>query len=82
MSGKLITTTGFTLRIFLRKPCIFPLVQLMSGKFLRASIEWETTQKDHSKSKDFTVQRLKLLMTSHNISFVLLIDKEFESMNC
>ena len=54
----------------------------MSVKFLEASVEWETTRKDHSKSKDFTVRRLKLLMASHNISFVLLIDKEFDSMSC
>ena len=53
----------------------------MSVKFLEASVEWETTRKDHSKSKDFTVRRLKLLMDSHNISFVLLIEKEFESMS-
>ena len=51
----------------------------MSVKFLEVAVEWETTPKDYSKSKDFTVQRLKLLMASHNISFILLIDKEFES---
>ena len=80
-SGNLITTTEFRLRLFLRKSCNCPLVQLMSVKFLEASIEWETTRKDHCKSKDFTVRCLKLLMANHNMYFVLLIDKEFESMS-
>ena len=54
----------------------------MTSKFLEASVEWEATRKDYSKSKDFTVRHLKLLMASHNISIVLLSDKEFESMSC
>ena len=77
-----ITKTEFQLRVFLRKFCNCPLVQLVSVKLLEASAECERTRKDHSKSKDFTVRRLKLLVASHNISFVLLIDKEFESMSC
>ena len=82
MSGNLITTTKFQLRLFLRKSCNYPLVQLVSVKRLEASLEWETTRKDHSKSKDFTVRRFKLLIANHNISFALLIDKEFGSMSC
>ena len=50
-------------------------------KFLEASAEWETTRKDHSESKGFIFRRRKLLMASHNIPFVLLIEKEFESFN-
>ena len=44
----------------------------MLGKFLEASFEWEATQKDHPKSIES--------MASHNISFVLLIDKDFNSL--
>ena len=36
--------------------------------------------KDHSKSKGFIVRHRKLLLASHNIFFVLLIIKEFESL--
>ena len=36
--------------------------------------------KDHSKSKGFIVRHHKLLLASHNIFFVLLIIKEFESL--
>ena len=49
----------------------------MLVKFLEAFVEWETTRKSHPKSKDFIVRHLKLLMASHSISFVFLIDKEF-----
>ena len=49
----------------------------MLVKFLEVSVEWETTRKSHPKSKDSIVRPLKLLMASHSISFVFLIDKEF-----
>ena len=55
-------------------------MQIVLVKFLEASVEWETTRKDHPKSKDSIVRPGKLLMGSHNISFVLLIDKEFNSL--
>ena len=80
MSGNSITTTEFQLRLFLRKSCNSTLVQIVLVKFLEASVEWEATRKDHSKHKDSIVRRRKLLMASHNIPFVLLIDKEFESL--
>ena len=52
----------------------------MLVKFFEASVEWEITRKDHPKNKDSIVTLHKLLVASHNISFVLLSDKEFESL--
>ena len=49
----------------------------MLVKFLEGSVEWEATRKDHPKSKDSIARPRKLLMASHNIFYVLLINKEF-----
>ena len=55
----------------------------MSVKLLEASVEWETTRKDHSKSKGFIARRRKLLMASHQNFFrdVTVIDQKFESFS-
>ena len=39
------------------KICSISLVQIVLVKFLEASVEWETTRKDHCKTKDSIVRR-------------------------
>ena len=72
--------TEFQLRLFLRRSCNCPLVHIVLVKFLEASVELETTRKYHPKNKDPIARSRKMLMASHNISFVLLSDKEFKSL--